>query len=84
VEWEVQGRIIDEYRHRIEHLTGHLDGAVAGVTAENAVDHRLQNEALTAEREAIQEMRRRGAIPDDIYRHIERDLDLADARLRQA
>ena len=82
VEWEVQGRIIDEYRHRIEHLTGHLDGAVAGAAAENAVDHRLQNEALAAERQAIQEMRQRGAIPDDIYRHIERDLDLADARLR--
>jgi len=84
VEWEVEGRIVDEYRHRIEHLSGHLDGAAADAGTENAIDHRLQNEALAAERRAIHEMRRRGAIPDEIYRHIERDLDLADARLRQA
>jgi Na+/H+ antiporter len=83
LEWEVEGRILDEYRHRIEHLGMHLDGKPGEPRTENAVDHRLQNAALAAEREAIQAMRRRGEIPDDIYRHIEYDLDLADARLRQ-
>ena len=82
VEWEVQGRIVEEYRHRVEHLGGHLEGSDGDAPMENAVDHRLQGEALTAERRAIQDMRRRGDIPDSIYRNIEYDLDLADARLR--
>ncbi|MBV8601908.1 MAG: Na+/H+ antiporter [Candidatus Eremiobacteraeota bacterium] len=83
VEWEVEGRIVDEYQHRIEHLSGHLDGAANPQAAsEDSVDHRLQEEALNAERTAIQAMRTSGEIPDEIYRNIEFDLDLADARLR--
>lgn len=84
IEWELQGRIVNEYRHRIEHLRGHLDGADGEVQTENAVDHRLQREALDAERRMIQELRRSRQIPDDIYREIEYDLDLAELRLSQA
>jgi len=81
-EWEVEGRIVDEYRNRIEHLSGHLDGVATEAQATaNEIDHRLQSEALGAERSAILAMRRRGEIPDDIYRNIEYDLDLAEARL---
>ena len=83
-EWEVEGRIVDEYQHRIQHLQGHLElGPDGEPVTENAVDHRLQNAALQAERGTIQAMRRSGKIPDDVYRAIEYDLDLADARLRQ-
>ena len=83
-EWEVEGRIVDEYLHRIAHLQGHLElGPDGEPVTENAVDHRLQNAALQAERKAIQGMRHGGQIPDDVYRAIEYDLDLADARLRQ-
>jgi len=84
LEWEVEGRIVDDYRHRIEHLSGHLKSAPSEGSGENAIDHRLQLEALGAERDAIQQLRKRGEIPDEVYRHIERDLDLADARLRSA
>lgn len=84
VEWEVQGRIVGDYRHRIEHLGGHLEGSDGEAPTENAVDHRLQREALDAERRAIHELRRHGEIPDQIYRDIEYDLDLAAARLNQA
>jgi Na+/H+ antiporter len=83
LEWEVQGRIVDEYQHRIEHLSRHLDGATE-TRSETALDHRLQNEALAAERDVIHSLRTRGEIPDDVFRRIQYDLDLADARLRQA
>ncbi len=82
-EWEVEGRIVDEYQHRIQHLQGHLElGPDGEPVTENAVDHRLQRAALQAERKAIQGMRHDGNIPDEVYRAIEYDLDLADARLR--
>jgi hypothetical protein len=48
---------------------------------ESRIDRRLQKEALAAERRAIVAMRSAGEIPDDIYRSIEYDLDLATLRL---
>lgn len=84
MEWEVQGRIVDEYQHRIEHLARHIDGTAGETRNETALDHRLQNEALAAERDVIHSLRSRGEIPDDVFRRIQYDLDLADARLRQA
>ena len=46
-----------------------------------AFDHRLQTEALDAERREILRLRDSGEIPDEIYRKIQYDLDLADERL---
>jgi hypothetical protein len=37
---------------------------------------------LTAEREALLGLRDRGAISDDVYRRIERDLDLEEIRMQ--
>ncbi|HEY8313265.1 MAG TPA: Na+/H+ antiporter [Candidatus Baltobacteraceae bacterium] len=79
-DWEAAGRLLGEYEHRIDHLRGHLDGD-SDASAGNAVDHRLQREALDAERRAIMRMRGAGEIPDAIFRNIEYDLDLADVRL---
>jgi Na+/H+ antiporter len=80
-EWEVQGRIIAEYDYRIAHLESHDDND--GVTAsQNDADHRLEAEALRAERREIMRLREGGEIPDEIFRTIEYDLDLADSRLR--
>jgi CPA1 family monovalent cation:H+ antiporter len=79
-EWEVQGRTVAEYEYRIEHLLGHGDG-LATTTAESRIDHYLQTEALRAERNAIMRLRNEGEIPDEIFRKIEYDLDLADSRL---
>ena len=78
-EWEVEGRILGEYEYRIAHLSGHLEGSpnAKGV----AFDHTLQTEALNAERAEIQRMREVGEIPDEIYRKVEYDLDLADERI---
>jgi CPA1 family monovalent cation:H+ antiporter len=80
-EWEVEGRIIGEYEYRIAHLTGHLDGSEPGGAPVVAVDHRFQEAALAAERHEVSRMRAEGEIPDEIYRKIEYDLDLAHARL---
>ena len=42
---------------------------------------RLRRALLDAERESARELRREGAIDDDVLRRIEYDLDLEDARL---
>ncbi|GAC1307124.1 MAG: hypothetical protein NVSMB19_19740 [Vulcanimicrobiaceae bacterium] len=78
-EWEVEGRILGEYEYRIAHLAGHLDGSHPPDTV--AFDHRLQQEALAAERQEIARLRDVGEIPDEIHRKINYDLDLATQRL---
>lgn len=82
-EWEVQGRIVGEYEYRIVHLSAHIESGneVERANKEIAVDHRLEQAALDAERVAVIAMRSNGEIPDEIYRTIEYDLDLAQARL---
>ncbi len=78
-QWEVEGRILGEYEYRIAHLAGHLDGSHPPDAV--AFDHLLQQEALDAERREIERMRDVGEIPDEIYRTINYDLDLATERL---
>jgi len=78
-EWEVEGRILGEYEYRIAHLSGHLDGSLPPEAI--ASDHQLQQEALDAERREILRQRDEGTIPDEIYRKVQYDLDLADERL---
>ena len=77
--WEVEGRILGEYEYRIAHLSGHLDGNVDATGV--AFDHELQEEALKAERREITRLRDGGDIPDEIYRRVQYDLDLASERL---
>lgn len=79
-EWEIIGRIKSEYENRISHLRSHLPGERE--SPDSIFDHRLQDEALHAERTAIMRMRADGKIPDEIFRSIEYDLDLAETRLR--
>jgi Na+/H+ antiporter len=81
-EWETAGRLLAEYAQRIDHLHGHLSRLGGGEEPEaTSIDHRLQREALDAERRKIVELRTIGAIPDEIYRLLEYDLDLAYVRL---
>ncbi len=78
-EWEVESRLLGEYEYRIAHLLGHLDGTID--EADIRADHRLQQEALAAERREIGRLRDAGEIPDEIFRGIQHDLDLAQERL---
>ena len=78
-EWEIEGRILGEYQYRIAHLLSHASGTVDSGAV--AMDHRLEREALQAERLEVLRMREAGEIPDEIFRKVEYDLDLANARL---
>jgi CPA1 family monovalent cation:H+ antiporter len=78
---EVIDRILDEYGQRINLLRGRAVNPDAEEARELRVDRSMQKEALAAERLAIAELRRAGEIPDEIYRSIEYDLDLATLRL---
>ena len=75
------GRILEEYQQRIDVLRGKAEKDEAVEATESRLDRALQKEALAAERRAITAMRSAGEIPDDIYRSIEYDLDLATLRL---
>jgi Na+/H+ antiporter len=78
---EVLDRLRDEYRDRIDHLQHHGAGGSAGEAAESRFDHEAQRAAIGAERRAIMRLRDRGEIPDDLFRTVQYDLDLAEARL---
>ncbi len=75
-------RLRSEYTSRIEHLRREESGETAEATAAGMHEDYAEREALRAEREAIREMRNRGEIPDDAFRRIEYDLDLAESRLK--
>ncbi len=81
LEREIADHVLEEYRQRIDVLRGKSDQDGQIEERESRIDRKVQNEALAAEREAIVAMRRAGEIPDDIYRSIEYDLDLATLRL---
>ena len=48
---------------------------------ESRYDHHVQEEAIAAERDAILKLRDEGKIPDEIFRKVQYDLDLASSRL---
>jgi hypothetical protein len=48
---------------------------------ESRFDHLAQDAAIRAERAEIMRLRNRGEIPDEIFRRIQYDLDLAESRL---
>ena len=81
-EREPIARAVAEYRNRIDHLGHHITPGQDTESAESRYDHRVQELAVEAERHAIMQMRSEGKIPDEIFRRIEYDLDLAETRLR--
>lgn len=80
-EREVLARLRDEYENRIAHLRHHAEPGAAAESAESAFDHQAQKAAVSAERRAIRVLRDRGRIPDEIFRKVQYDLDLAETRL---
>jgi CPA1 family monovalent cation:H+ antiporter len=79
-QWEVLGRLKQEYENRIMHLRGHGD-AHQGESPLSRYDHEVQANLIAAERSAIFRLRGAGEIPDAIFRKIEYDLDLAQSRV---
>jgi CPA1 family monovalent cation:H+ antiporter len=70
------------YRFRRSRFAARFDGGDDGSIEERSLNYqRLRRELLEAEREAVVQLRRAGAISDDVMHRIERDLDLEDTRL---
>jgi CPA1 family monovalent cation:H+ antiporter len=70
------------YGFRQERFRSRYDPDGDGALEEQSQNYqRLRRELLDAEREAVTELRRQGAIGDDVMRRVVRDLDLEDARL---
>lgn len=81
-ERQLVDRLRGEYASRIDLLSGHADQEDPHEWAEHSeFDRRLQRRALRAERKSVMTMRDRGEIPDEIFRRIQYDLDLAETRL---
>jgi monovalent cation/hydrogen antiporter len=92
-EWPTHLPLIDtlraQYAHRASHLGEHApEGADGeGLPADGAADqelleHRLIRRAvIEAERAAVLDLRGRGEISDEVWRRIERDLDLEELRM---
>ena len=81
-EWEIAGRLHADYEQRVTHFTAHADGLEPQDDARmHDIERRLRREAYDAERRVLQRMRRDGDLTDDVYRHLEWDLDLAESRL---
>jgi CPA1 family monovalent cation:H+ antiporter len=78
---EIVQRQIDEYVHRIEHLRGHEGHKEPAESSASKFDHDVQWKALQAERRKIATLRDAGKIPDEVFRTIQYDLDLAESRL---
>jgi CPA1 family monovalent cation:H+ antiporter len=71
------------YNFRRQRFSARIDDDVDdGGSEARSVDYqRLRHELLEAERTAVLDLRRRGAIDDDVLRRVVRDIDLEDVRL---
>jgi CPA1 family monovalent cation:H+ antiporter len=83
--WPTHRPLIDQirtsYQHRAEHEE-QLHEAPGNEAEQELVEHRqIRSEVIDAQRDALREMRDRGAIDDDVLRSIERDLDLEEIRM---
>ena len=75
-------RVRGGYDFRRNRFSAWLDGADDGsIEARSRDFQRLRRELLNAERDAVNDLRRSGAISEEVARRVSRDLDLEDARL---
>jgi CPA1 family monovalent cation:H+ antiporter len=79
----IVGRLRTEYEDRIQQLVGaeSENGHVSGRLFSSEYE-RLSHEALKVERQTILKLRNQRVINDEVLRRIQRDIDLAEARLR--
>jgi CPA1 family monovalent cation:H+ antiporter len=75
-------RVRGAYRFRTDRFRARLDDGDDGAIENRSQDfQRLRHELLEAERQALVELRRTGAISNDVWIRVGRDLDLEDQRL---
>jgi monovalent cation/hydrogen antiporter len=84
VDESVLGRLRAEYEDRIGQLSGHEDGSDHGKLSIYSADYEeLSREILGEERKTILNLRNERVINDHVLRRIQRDLDLAEARMER-
>jgi monovalent cation/hydrogen antiporter len=75
-------RMRGAYRFRTTRFRARLDDGDDGAIESRSQDYqRLRRELLDAERQALIDLRRSGAISNDVWLRVGRDLDLEDQRL---
>lgn len=81
---DAKRRLIIEYEDRVRQLED-TDPATANTPRHlfSSEYELLSQETLIAERKTILQLRNRGVISDEVLRRIQRDIDLAEARLRR-
>jgi CPA1 family monovalent cation:H+ antiporter len=84
-QWPGHLELIDalraQYGHRASH-DQHHDEAATNEAEQELLEHRLiRGSVIEAEREALLRMRETGALSDDVFRKVERDLDLEELRM---
>lgn len=89
-EWPGHGDLIDTLRAQYGHRTHHAelrheqedeDDAAAAAEQELLEHRQIRLTVLNAERESLLNLRERAAISDEIFRRVERDLDLEELRM---
>jgi CPA1 family monovalent cation:H+ antiporter len=78
---ELIDRLRLEYVHRTEHLNEPEAPDATDAAEQERIEHReIVRSVVEAEREALLRLRERGAVSDETFRRLERDLDLAELR----
>jgi CPA1 family monovalent cation:H+ antiporter len=85
-EWPGHLELIDalraQYGHRASHVEMHHSDMPLDEREQELLEHRqIRAAVIDAEREALNQMRERGAVSDDVFRRVERDLDLEELRM---
>jgi monovalent cation/hydrogen antiporter len=71
-----------QYDHRARHADIHHGEGPTDEVEKELLEHRqIRSAVIDAEREALVQMRERGAVNDDVFRRVERDLDLEELRM---
>jgi monovalent cation/hydrogen antiporter len=85
-EWSSHMELIDalraEYGHRASHVDPHHGDTPLDEREQENLEHRqIRTAVIESEREALLQMRERGAVSDEVFRLVERDLDLEELRM---
>jgi monovalent cation/hydrogen antiporter len=85
-EWPGHLELIDalraQYGHRASHIDQHHDETATDEAEQELLEHRLiRGSVIEAEREALLRLRETGGLSDDVFRRVERDLDLEELRM---
>jgi Na+/H+ antiporter len=85
-EWPGHLELIDalraQYANRATHIEQHRTEGAADEAERERLEHRIIRSAvIEAEREALLRLRETGGLADEVFRRVERDLDLEELRM---